>query len=287
MAGSILVPLDGSTFGEHALPLAMMMAKRLDAPLNLMHVHSLLDATFADLEVLCVDSEQKMRTREEGYLHAIQKQVQDRLSVPVTVCCVGGDVPGGEVAAVVREQAESLGASWVVVTTHARGLMGRLWFGSTTDELIRSLSIPLIAVHGSKEAPDLTAEQRIRHMLIPLDGTPLVEAILESAVAFAKAMDADMTLLRVVAAATLQNAASVYLETVAGPLRQDGLRVHTQINVAAQPGIAILAAAKPPIDLIAIEKHGRSGVSSLLLGSITEKVICGSHLPILVKKPKT
>lgn len=287
MAGSILVPLDGSTFGEHALPLAMMMAKRLDAPLNLIHVHSLLDATFADLEVLSVDTEQKMRTREEGYLHAIQKQVQDRLSVPVTVCCVGGDVPGGEVAAVVREQAESLGASWVVITTHARGLMGRLWFGSTTDELIRSLSIPLIAVHGSKEAPDLTREQPIRHMLIPLDGTPLVEAILESAVAFAKAMDADMTLLRVVAAATLQNAASAYLETVAGPLRKDGLRVHTRINVAAQPGIAILAAAKPPIDLIAIEKHGRSGVSSLLLGSITEKVICGSHLPILVKKPKT
>ena len=120
----------------------------------------------------------------------------------------------------------------------------------------------------------------------PLDGAPLVEAILRSAGAFAKAMDADITLLRVVASATLQNAASVYLETVADQFegRFEGANAD---QCRGQPGVAILAAAKPPIDLIAIEKHGRSGVSSLLLGSVTEKVIRGSHLPILVKKPKT
>ena len=111
MAGSILVPLDGSTFGEHALPLAMTMAKRLDASLNLMHVHTLFDATYDDRADLNQDTDRKMVIREEGYLHAIQKQVQDRLSVPVTVCCVGGHVPGGEVAGVVCEQAESLGAA--------------------------------------------------------------------------------------------------------------------------------------------------------------------------------
>lgn len=49
MTASILVPLDGSTFGEHALPLAMNMAKKLNAQLHLVHVHSLLDATYAEL----------------------------------------------------------------------------------------------------------------------------------------------------------------------------------------------------------------------------------------------
>ena len=101
MIRSILVPLDGSPFGEHALPLAMTLAKRLDASLNLIHVHSLLDATYAELQVFDNTLDQELRTKEREYLHAIQKQVQDRLSVPVTIRNVDGDV-----AAVVREQAD-------------------------------------------------------------------------------------------------------------------------------------------------------------------------------------
>ena len=38
--------------------------------------------------------------------------------------------------------------------------------------------------------------------------------------------------------------------------------------------------------MIAIETHGRGGLSRLLLGSVADKVIRGSTLPILVHKPK-
>src|SRR5271163_3930000 len=105
MIRSILVPLDGSTFGEHALPLAMSMARRLNASLHLMHVHSLLDATYAELQVFDNTLDQELRGKEREYLHAIQKKVQDRLSVPVTIRNVDGDV-----GAAVREQADSLRA---------------------------------------------------------------------------------------------------------------------------------------------------------------------------------
>ncbi|HZZ80128.1 MAG TPA: universal stress protein [Gemmataceae bacterium] len=310
MIRSILVPLDGSTFGEHALPLAITLAKRLDASLNLIHVHSLLDATYAELQVFDNTLDQEMRNKEREYLHAIQKQVQDRLSVPVTIRNVDGDIP-----AVIREQADSLQASWVVMTTHARGPMGRFWLGSNTDELIRTLPIPLIAVHPGVGSPDFAKEQRIQHMLVPLDGTPLAEDILESASAFAKAMGSDITLLRVVTPvypvtlpaepaifgsvatdimdrvekmhADLRRDATAYLETVAARLRADGITVQARVIVEEQPGVAILEAAKPPIDMIAIETHGRGGLSRLLLGSVADKVIRGSHVPVLVHKPKS
>lgn len=309
MIRSILVPLDGSPFGEQALPLAMSMAKRLDASLHLMHVHSLLDATYAELQVFDNTLDQELRNKEREYLHSIQKQVQDRLSIPVTIRNVDGDVP-----TVIREQADSLRASWVVMTTHARGPMGRFWLGSSTDELIRSLPIPLIAVHPGPAAPNLAQDFLIRHMLIPLDGTPLAEEILESATALAKAMAAEITLMRVITpvypvtlpaepaifgnVATdvmerveklhveLKKNAAAYLETIANRLRGQGLKVHTRISIEEQPGVAILDAAKPPIDLIAIETHGRGGLSRLLLGSVADKVIRGSTLPILVHKPK-
>jgi nucleotide-binding universal stress UspA family protein len=308
MNRSILVPLDGSTFGEHALPLAMSMARRLNASLCLMHVHSLLDATYAELQVFDNTLDQELRNKEREYLHSIQKKVQDRLSVPVTIRNTDGDV-----AMTIREQAETLGANWVVMTTHARGPMGRFWLGSVTDELVRSMTIPLVLVHPHPHSPDLTDEEVVQHLLIPLDGTPLAEDILESAVAFGKAMKLDYTLLRVVTpiypmtlpaeppifggVATdvmervekmhveLKKEAHDYLESVATKLRADGLAVSIKVVVDEQPGVAILANATPPIDMIAIETHGRSGLSRLLLGSVADKVIRGSQLPILIHKP--
>jgi nucleotide-binding universal stress UspA family protein len=308
MIRSILVPLDGSTFGEHALPLAMSMARRLDASLNLIHVHSLLDATYAELQVFDNTLDQELRGKEREYLHAIQKQVQDRLSIPVTIRNVDG-----EIASVIREQADSLRASWVVMTTHARGPIGRFWLGSVTDELVRSLSISLVAVHPQDHPPDLAKEQAIQHMLIPLDGTPLAEQILEPALTLGKAMNAHYTLLRVVTPvypvtlpsepaifgsvatdimerveklhAELRKEATEYLDKIAQRLRAENLQVHTRVVVEEQPGVAILDSAKAPIDMIAIETHGRGGLSRLLLGSVADKVIRGSKLPILVHKP--
>ena len=86
--------------------------------------------------------------------------------------------------------------------------------------------------------------------------------------------------------AELKKGATAYLEMIANRLREDGLKVSTRVSVEEQPGVAILDAAKPPIDLIAIETHGRGGLSRLLLGSVADKVIRGSHLPVLVHKPK-
>jgi nucleotide-binding universal stress UspA family protein len=309
MTASILVPLDGSTFGEHALPLAMHMAKKLNAQLHLVHVHSLLDATYAELQVFDNTLDTELRNKEREYLHAIQKKVQDRLSVPVTIRNVDGDIPSA-----VREQAESLRASWVVMTTHGKGPMGRFWLGSNTDELVRSLTIPLIVVHPHDHPVDLSEQDTIKHMLIPLDGTPLAEQILEDAVMLGKALGADYTLLRVVtpvypvtlpaepaifgSVATdimdrvekvhveLKRDAGAYLETIAAQLRGQGLKVETRVVVEEQPGVAILDSAKTPIDLIAIGTHGRGGLSRLLLGSVADKVIRGAKVPILVHKPK-
>lgn len=308
MIRSILVPLDGSTFGEHALPLAASLARRLNASLNLIHVHSLLDATYAELQVFDNTLDQELRGKERDYLHAVQKQLQDRLSVPVTIRNVDGDIP-----TVIREQADSLRATFIVMTTHARGPFGRFWLGSNTDELIRHTPIPILLVHPQEGAPDLSRDVRIEHILIPLDGSQLAEKILESALTLGQSMEADYTLLRVVTPvypvslpaepgvfgsvatdimdrveklhADLKRDALEYLEKIADRLRANGAKVACRVAVEEQPGLSILDNAKPPIDMIAIKTHGRGGLARLMLGSVADKVIRGSKLPILVQKP--
>jgi nucleotide-binding universal stress UspA family protein len=58
------------------------------------------------------------------------------------------------------------------------------------------------------------------------------------------------------------------------------------VVVEERPGVAILHEATPPaIDLVALETHGRRGLTRLILGSVADKVIRGAGVPVLVHRP--
>jgi nucleotide-binding universal stress UspA family protein len=57
------------------------------------------------------------------------------------------------------------------------------------------------------------------------------------------------------------------------------------VTIEHHPAAAILQEAAEPIDLIALETHGRRGLSRLFLGSVADKVIRGTSLAVLVHKP--
>jgi nucleotide-binding universal stress UspA family protein len=53
------------------------------------------------------------------------------------------------------------------------------------------------------------------------------------------------------------------------------------------PAEEILQNAKPPaIDIVALATHGRRGLARVFLGSVSDKVIRGSQVPILVVRPQ-
>jgi nucleotide-binding universal stress UspA family protein len=77
-----------------------------------------------------------------------------------------------------------------------------------------------------------------------------------------------------------------YLEGIARPLREEGLKVETKVVIEERPGVAILHEAVPPaVDLVALETHGRRGLSRLVLGSVADKVIRAAAVPVLVHRP--
>jgi nucleotide-binding universal stress UspA family protein len=73
------------------------------------------------------------------------------------------------------------------------------------------------------------------------------------------------------------------LDDVAAKASSAGIECETAYTIAAAPWEAILAAAKKhKCDAIVMASHGRRGVSALLLGSETQKVLTHSKLPVLV-----
>jgi nucleotide-binding universal stress UspA family protein len=73
------------------------------------------------------------------------------------------------------------------------------------------------------------------------------------------------------------------LDDVVRKAQKEGVECGTVHAIAAAPWEAILAAAKKQkVDAIVMASHGRRGVSALLLGSETQKVLTHSKLPVVV-----
>jgi nucleotide-binding universal stress UspA family protein len=310
MYRSILVPLDGSTFGEHAVPWAATIARRAGAKMTLAHVHEPASVLYGEGAVMLSD---ELDTHARGQKQLYLDHVVGRLYGGAAMTAEARMLEGGVVEAI-HEYVNKNHIDLVVMTTHGRGPMGRFWLGSAADKLVRRLNVPLLLVHPAATTPDLTEERAVHHILIPLDGSELAEGIITPATSLGESMQSDYTLLRVVRPVhptlpyteglsvaqmageildrieTLQGEvlkeAQGYLTGVAEKLRARSIGVRTRVAVEEHPASAILQEAGTcGADLIAIETHGRGGLIRLVLGSVADKVLRGSTIPVLVHHP--
>jgi nucleotide-binding universal stress UspA family protein len=303
MYRSLLVPLDGSTFGEHALPLALSIARRAGSTLNVVQVHEPLTPMYADsIAPGTYEAEVKVLEQERAYLDGIVKRLASVSSVRVTSTLLEGPL----IAETLNGHAGSTGADLIVMTTHGRGPLSRFWLGSVADETIRRATLPILLVRPQETAPDFTVEQVLRHILIPLDGSVLAEQVLEAAVALGGLMQSHYTLVRIYGPLVdagrdslryataggseppteqLRAEAQDYLNPVAERLKVRGSSVQTHVALGQHAASDILdAAQRLGVDLMALETHGRRGLARLLMGSVADKVIRGASMPVLVHR---
>jgi len=138
-----------------------------------------------------------------------------------------------------------------------------------------------------------------RHILIPTDGSELAEHGVAHGLALAKSLAAKISVIFVVepfseltgrflevvatyAELRREQAASV-LSSAANAAKEAGLSCELIQVEHEQPHQAIIAAAEEKgCDLIVMSSHGRSGLSKLLMGSVTNKVLAHTKTPVLV-----
>ena len=87
--------------------------------------------------------------------------------------------------------------------------------------------------------------------------------------------------------AQIKRKAKEYLEKTGEVLRSKGVTVKTRVATGRAAEEIIKAADELKADLIAMSTHGRSGLGRLTFGSITDKVLRSSNVPVLVvRAPK-
>lgn len=138
-----------------------------------------------------------------------------------------------------------------------------------------------------------------RHILVPLDGSELAEAALPAAVYLAELCNAAVTLVHVAEEhppseihgephlAGVKDAED-YLRAVAQRRFKPTTTVHCHVHTTSVTDVARGIAdhqAEFDHDLIIMCIHGRSGVNTLLLGSVAQKVIALGTVPVLIVRP--
>lgn len=303
MLRSILVPLDGTPFSERSLPLAAEVARASKAALHLARVHvphepdGLLSNTSFQWEgVDLSEYDRNDRRREEEYLYDVEARVGTNGLEVDSALLEEGDV-SEQLCAYARE----VDADAIFLTSHARGGIRRVALGSVADCVLRSSHLPVVIVHPSPGERDVEAPRHVDHILVPLDWSRLAGTVFGPVIDLAKAMGARVTLTSIVTPVVLgpkilpiapeapdedELRATEYLEELADDLRAEGLDVDVLVVSANDPvrGI-ILVGEVCGADLIAMATHGFAGLSRLMAGSVTDRVLRESRVPMLVMRP--
>ncbi len=319
MFKKILVPLDGSIRAEQAIPVAARLARFSGGTVVLLRVVSphaeflpypaeprLIDAMIdADLD------------EARNYLDGISRvsSLVDVHTETVTTF--------GEVTTVILSEAETQQSDLLVICSHGYTGMKRWVLGSIAEKVVHYAAVPVLLLREGGPALVGTpprAEGPLR-ALIPLDGSARAKAALVPAAQLIAALSAPgpgaLHLTRVVtfpdAARTsqseqeaLMHKAKQYLSDTVAHIREGlvaapiaDLKLAITWSVIHDDDIAtgIIRAAAGGEDVeetgvfgssnvIAMATHGYTGVQRWALGSITERVLHASRLPLLVVRPE-
>jgi nucleotide-binding universal stress UspA family protein len=145
-----------------------------------------------------------------------------------------------------------------------------------------------------------------KRILVPLDGSKFAETSLDHVRVLAKGCPVDrVILLRVIepiiadvkdyigaervreAEAKLEAEAKKYLDRIASELKKDNIPAESKLVVDGEPAAKILETIKEEkINLIIMSTHGRTGFEKWLHGSVAQKVMAHTSIPILMVVPK-
>ncbi|MGD9713268.1 MAG: universal stress protein [Thermomicrobiales bacterium] len=293
----ILVPLDGSEYGQRALPWATALAgDKVDLILMevIPHASGVRDFTGRVISTAEQISKgyQDMATEQLGGVRS--KWFPERENVTLVVA--EGD-PTEQILATAHQH----NADLIVMSSRGRGAIGRFASGSVADRVVRHAPLP-VCVIGPEGA--LETEAEIKRVIAPIDDTPLSFAALPVAAAIGVLHDATVHAVHVLAPEVddliiplsgLQPLPAAYSEDVMAAREAAGQAVVdqavSQLEMLGARAAGELYTGRPAEalsdllqagDVLVLASHGRKGVPRWVLGSTAMKLIQSGSAPVVI-----
>ncbi len=258
---TIVVPLDGSEVAARAIPVAVRLARGVDADVHLI-------TTSFDADV----SDEEARLAAQATATGLPRT---RSSVLRKVFPARGIV----------ETVEAQPNGVLCLTTRGRGAVAELLLGSVSDEVLRDTTRPVVLVG---PACDVEAVAGARSLVIAVDGSAGSLDVVPVASAWARALPLEVRLVTVephgLPDEAYDPATSKVLTTAAGILEAAGVPFERHLLVSAHPGDALVGfASGSPAGLVAMGMHG-TGPAGAALGRVARHVVRHSSSPVLTRR---
>ena len=269
----LLFPTDLSTRADSALGHAVFMAKLYEADLYVLHV--------LEDEENDEGAELRARTEIEQRIASIREDIEGPSSIHV-------EVRRGEAAApVICDYAEQEGFDLIVISTHGRRGVRRMFLGSVAEEIVRAAPCHVYTIRFDDVLPPPRAPRRI---VVPIDFSEFGQAALRAARRIA-VDEGEYHLLHAVEeivppgvygleypsyhelSAEIEKNARAEMESMVSSEIGEGGRFRVVVRTGYAPSVITSYAEEVDADLIVTSSHGRSGFERWLLGSVAEQVV--------------
>lgn len=313
MFKKILVPLDGSIEAETVLPYVRDIASRFNSEVDILSVglgskRRRVNQLLEEYVQHAVEHLQKHEITSRAVLLYSSAEEEmaaySEITAPQGRLKARGQVVYGGPAENILSYSQRNHVNLVIMATHAHGGLLRWWLGSVFEKVVSRSLVPILGIHSKQVREiDRTGKTFFRRILTPLDGSDAGEAALHDAEAVALKTGASIVLLHVIPAPhavesrwlgpefndfvrAMHDAGQKYLDKTEKRLAAKGIDITVKIDAGDPAETIIDTAKKEKVDLIAMSTHGRSGIPRWVLGSVADKILHESKLPMWLVRPR-
>ncbi len=294
---------DPDRASELALPVAESLAERLDADVQLVTVLDLPSEMTADGGQRLLHAADAFP--DDTRLTTLRDQTLAMVAdAEAYLQRIAGRFAAGRARTVVRfgdagqgllDVAESLDAPIIVMTSHARRGIKRAVVGSVAFTVVSKATHPVVIVPVATVHEPSATEYSLHRILVPLDGSPLAESVLDSDLISMLSDHLELHLVQVIEPLTVHSGlvandyyamardeATQYLQRITDQLRRQGRKVNWCIRSGAAGDEIAQVATQIDADAILMATHGRSGLRRIVMGSVAERVLHASSRPLFL-----
>jgi nucleotide-binding universal stress UspA family protein len=279
----IVCPVDFFPASLRAVDYAITLANNYEADLHLVHVVS---PVLYSTEQYALNVSEIMDGLEKASAQKMKKlEMKARAAgATVTTSIRTGDVTCGISAAI-----DATKPDIVVMGTHGRRGLEKLFLGSVTEYFVRRLPIPVLTVRGRRRS------RRLRRILVTTDFSKGTPEALNYALSIAKENQARVILLHVLEemrALTSKNYRAELAKRVEPKLlalvphaARKGCDIQIRIEAGTAYSEVLTVIKRERIDLIVMSTHGKSMLDRALLGSTADRVARAAECPVMLVPP--
>jgi nucleotide-binding universal stress UspA family protein len=292
---SVLCPVDFSEASAGALRYAAATAAHLGTRLVVLTVEDPLLTEAADLGTGVVWTPEASRAEMEQF--AMQTFGPESTTLATVDYEVAVGKPAGEILRVARERSCGL----IVISTHGLTGIRKLFFGSTTERVLRETTCPVLVTPALDPGPVglEDAKRLIRRILVPVDVSPASLHQTEVARTLAEALRVPLILVHVIEPLKSRLAARLHLAGVEADRRSVAEDALGELLAAIPPPLhaeALVAYGDPAEEVAKVARDRQAGLvimglhgSPVLgprMGSVTYRLLCLSPGLVLALPPK-